>query len=240
MPWGENTWVKILLYGSNKNGNYYFKTRRCFQWVKKENWHAPIKNLDHLGKVAGIIDEIGIVKKINELIGEKETEKVSAGQVVKAMILNGMGLVSSPLYLFNEFFQGKAREHLIGTGVKAEYFNDDRLGRVWDKIYQIGLNQIFVSIVLEVIKKYELNLGATHLDSSSFSVHGEYENSGEPQTIKITYGYSRDRRPDLKQYKNEFNLHCRWRCVFIYKKHFGKWIRPCINLVRQWRISKNN
>ncbi|NEO58195.1 MAG: DUF4277 domain-containing protein [Okeania sp. SIO3B5] len=37
-----------------------------------------IKNLDHLGLVAGIIDEIGIVNKINELIEEKKTEKVRA------------------------------------------------------------------------------------------------------------------------------------------------------------------
>jgi tRNA-binding EMAP/Myf-like protein len=28
-----------------------------------------IKNLDHLGIVAGIIDEIGIVEKVNKLLG---------------------------------------------------------------------------------------------------------------------------------------------------------------------------
>ena len=57
---------------------------------------VEIKNLDHLGLVAGIIDEIGIVDQINGLIEEKKTEKVSAGKVVKVMILNGIGLVSSP------------------------------------------------------------------------------------------------------------------------------------------------
>ena len=51
------------------------------------------------------------------------------------MILNGLGLVSSPLYLFSKFFQGKAIEHLIGPGAKAQYFNDDRLGRVLDQLY---------------------------------------------------------------------------------------------------------
>ena len=53
-----------------------------------------------LGLVAGIIDEIGIVNKINELIEENNTEKITVEKVVKAMILNGMGLVSSPLYIF--------------------------------------------------------------------------------------------------------------------------------------------
>ena len=44
-----------------------------------------------------------------------------------------------------------------------------------------------------------------HLDSSSFHVHGEYasnrdEAKGESTAIEITYGYSRDHRPDLKQF----------------------------------------
>ena len=57
---------------------------------------VEIKNLDHLRLIAGIIDEIGIVDQINGLIEDKKTEKVSAGKVVKVMILNGIGLVSSP------------------------------------------------------------------------------------------------------------------------------------------------
>ncbi|NET29420.1 DUF4277 domain-containing protein [Okeania sp. SIO1I7] len=65
---------------------------------------VEVSNLDHLGLVAGIIDEIGIEKKINKLIGEDKSEKVTAGQVVKGILLNGLGLVSSPLYLFNRFF----------------------------------------------------------------------------------------------------------------------------------------
>ena len=62
---------------------------------------VEVSNLDHLGLVAGIIDEIGIENQINQLIGEDKSEKVTVGQVVKGMILNGLGLVSSPLYLFN-------------------------------------------------------------------------------------------------------------------------------------------
>ena len=46
-----------------------------------------------------------------------------------AMILNGLGLVSAPLYLFSKFFEGKPTEHLIGKGIKPEHINDDRLGQ---------------------------------------------------------------------------------------------------------------
>ena len=72
-----------------------------------------VSNIDHLGLIAGLIDEIRIENKINELLGEQIAEKVTAGQVIKGMILNGLGLVSSPLYLFSRFLEGKALEHLI-------------------------------------------------------------------------------------------------------------------------------
>ena len=84
------------------------------------------KNIDHLGIIAGIIDEIGIVEKINGIFPIDSREKVNTGEVVKAIILNGLGFVSRPLYLFPEFFQDKAVEHLIGGGIKAEDLNDDK------------------------------------------------------------------------------------------------------------------
>ena len=90
------------------------------------NLEIQVQNLDHLGLVAGVIDEIGIVEIINEIVPEKAGEKVSSGQAVKAMILNGLGLFSSPLYLFSKFFEGKATEHLIGVGIQPEHLNDDR------------------------------------------------------------------------------------------------------------------
>ena len=67
-----------------------------------------IKNLDHLGIVAGIVDQIGLVEEIDRLIEPHPQQIISTGQVVKAMILNGLGFVSAPLYLFSEFFIGKA------------------------------------------------------------------------------------------------------------------------------------
>lgn len=54
-----------------------------------------VQNLDHLGIVAGIIDEIGLVEQVNQLVGQQPGEIVSPGQVVKAIILNGLGFVSS-------------------------------------------------------------------------------------------------------------------------------------------------
>jgi Domain of unknown function (DUF4277) len=48
-----------------------------------------IVNLDHLGIVAGIMDEMELLEEVNKKVGIRTRETVSPGQVMKAMILNG-------------------------------------------------------------------------------------------------------------------------------------------------------
>jgi transposase len=168
-----------------------------------------VENLDHLGIVAGLIDEIGIVELLNERFGIDPREKVSTGVVVKAMLLNGLGFVSAPLYLFEEFFKGKATEQLLGPGIKPEQLNDDRLGKALDELYANGLSELFLSISLQAVQQFEVRIESAHLDSTSFHVDGAYADTAQPPeagAVKITYGYSRDHRPDLKQFV--MNLIC--------------------------------
>lgn len=163
-----------------------------------------------MGIIAGLVDELEIVELINGQLGEDPRERVSAGVVVKAMILNGLGFVSAPLYLFGQFFAGKATEHLLGEGVLVEHLNDDRIGRVLDDLYQRGISDVFVLICLKATQKFSVERKSAHLDSTSFAVEGKYVASeglgAEMAPIRISYGYSRDRRPDLKQFV--MNLVC--------------------------------
>ena len=46
-------------------------------------------------------------QKINQLLGEELPEKITSGQLVKGMVLNGLGLVSSPLYFLSYFLREK-------------------------------------------------------------------------------------------------------------------------------------
>ena len=39
-----------------------------------------VKNLDHLGIIAGIIDDIAIEKIVNKIVGIEEKEKVNGGR----------------------------------------------------------------------------------------------------------------------------------------------------------------
>jgi hypothetical protein len=99
-------------------------------------------------------------------------------------------------------------------------------GRALDKLYVTGLSQTFTAIALSAAVEFDVCLNTVNLDSSSFHLRGEYKyyadnsegsllalprnpsinevSSVNPQAaplpIHITYGYSRDHRPDLKQF----------------------------------------
>ena len=91
-----------------------------------------IEKLDHSGLIAGVIDELGLVELLDELFPPHPQNQITIGQVVKAMILNCLGFLSSPLYLFSEFFDSKPVAHLLGNGIEANHLNDDRIDRALD------------------------------------------------------------------------------------------------------------
>lgn len=142
-----------------------------------------VQNIDHLGIVAGIIDEIGLVEQVDGLLGTHPQTVVTLGQVLKAMILNGLGFVSAPLYLFSQFFEGKAIEHLLGAGIEAKHLNDDRLGRALDDFYEYGMTKLFTTLALSAARKYGVETERVHLDSSSMSVEGQYIGGETSSTV---------------------------------------------------------
>lgn len=160
--------------------------------------------LDHLGLVAGMIDELGLVERTDQLLPKSPAQqKVSHGQALKAMLLNGLGFTQQALYLTPHFFQNKPVERLIGEGVEAAHLNDDVLGRALDAIAAYGVDRFYSQLSLLALQTLGLTGGGGHLDSSTFHVDGRYNSAAPPaeddDVIHVTPGYSRDHRPDLNQ-----------------------------------------
>jgi transposase len=160
------------------------------------------KTLDHLGLVAGMCREIGLSELIDELLPDKQdTQIVSTGKALEAMILNGLGFVNKRLYLIPKFFEDKPIELLLGEGLSPEHFNDDRLGRALDELYEVGVTVLFTKISQRVLEVLDYKPAQCHLDTTSMSVHGQYNSTagGDEAVLHITQGFSKDHRPDLPQ-----------------------------------------
>ena len=57
------------------------------------------QSMDHHGLVAGVCKDLKIAERIDKIIPIDPQRKVSPGQAVVAMILNGLGFTNRRLYL---------------------------------------------------------------------------------------------------------------------------------------------
>ncbi len=166
--------------------------------------------LDHLGLIASVIDRLKLVEKIDSRIpvSKEKGAKVTMGQRVAAMILNGLGFTDDRLYLFPDFLSNKPVERLLGAGLKASDFNDDITGRCLDEITDYGTTPFFTEIAFEVGLSENLLGPSSHFDTTSLTVFGDYEvavpdvdehTEEKIAPFTITHGHSKAHRPDLKQ-----------------------------------------
>jgi transposase len=158
------------------------------------------QNLDHLGLVAGIIQDLGLIEKIDQRLPIRKDAAVTMGQRAAALIINGLGFTDERLYLVADFFANRPVERLIGKGVKAEYLNDDSLGRFLDAVYEYGATKLFCEIAFEIGLEQGLLGKNAHVDTTTFSLHGKYEIDGQKiEAVHINRGYAKNKRFDLKQ-----------------------------------------
>jgi len=120
---------------------------------------------------------------------------------VAAMILDTLS-GRSPLYRFERFCSQVDTELLLGERIEAAKFNDDALGRVLQRIYEVGTGRFLTAICLRVHDLFKLDTSHVHHDTTSVTLYGHYDLYGDPDhehPFLITNGYNKDHRPDLKQ-----------------------------------------
>ena len=158
-----------------------------------------VERLDHLGVIAAVIKDLGLIPMINARLVPDAQEAITPGEAIAGMILNGLGFANRPLSLTPQFFASKPLDLVFRAGVSAEMFNRFKLGRTLDEAYTYGCDLLFQELALAVCAQEGIALRCNHLDTTSFSLSGAYVPERDAQAIAITHGYSRDHRPDLKQ-----------------------------------------
>ena len=156
--------------------------------------------MDHHGLVAAVCRDLGVAEKIDKRIGNRDPRRiVSAGTAAVGMILNGLGFTNRRLYLTPQFFESKPIDRLLKEGLEAKDLDDHALGKALDEIADYGASKLFGEISFEIALENNLLGQTANLDTTSLSVEGEYDREDGDGVMKLTYGFSKDHRPDLKQ-----------------------------------------
>ena len=137
--------------------------------------------VQHLPIVKAYADKIGLVEAINQLVPTEMA--IDPGTIVLGMILDTLS-GRSPLYRLEEFFAHQDTALLLGKAVAPEAFNDDTVGRVLDRLYDVGTMKIFTACAVRADQAFGLDKRYVHFDTTSISVYGDYLPPEGSQTSK--------------------------------------------------------
>src|SRR5262252_7976633 len=152
----------------------------------------------HLPIIKAYADQLGLVSLINHYV--PTAMELDAGTVVLGLVLDTLS-GRSPLYRLEEFFAHQDTALLLGKALPPHAFTDDTVGRVLDRLYDFGTMRLFTACAVRASMRFGLERRYVHFDTTSRSVWGDYQ-FAETQDLpcQVTYGYSKDKRPDLKQF----------------------------------------
>ena len=154
--------------------------------------------VQHLPIIKAYADQLGLVGLINHYVPTEMD--VDAGTVVLGLVLDTLS-GRSPLYRLEEFFVSQDTDLLLGKAVPPHALNDDTVGRVLDRLYDMGTMKLFTACAVRAAARYGVERRYVHFDTTSRSIWGEYQFAEEQDLpFRVTYGYSKDKRPDLKQF----------------------------------------
>ncbi len=135
---------------------------------------------------------------------EDRRTKVPAARGLLVLLKNIL-LSREPMYGIGEWAASFAPDLLGLTPEQLRGLNDDRVGRSLGRLFGCGFASLTLAVAAHTVRKFAVGLDQLHNDSTTVSFFGAYREAAEEKTkhgqptLAITYGHSKDRRPDLKQ-----------------------------------------
>jgi transposase len=135
---------------------------------------------------------------------EDRRTKVPAARALVVLLRNIL-LSREPIYGIGEWASGFAPDLLGLTWEQLLALNDDRVGRSLVRLFRCRFGSLTLAVACHSVREFAVGLDQLNNDSTTVSFFGAYRDAAEEKTkdglatLAITFGHSKDRRPDLKQ-----------------------------------------
>lgn len=129
--------------------------------------------------------------------------RVAYGKAL-GVLLRSVLVEREPIYRQQETVSEFSPECFGLEPEEAEAVTDDAIGRALDRLFDADRAGLLTDVVVAAVREFDVALDELHNDSTTVSFCGQYRGaSGRAirgrRAPAITYGYSKDHRPDLKQ-----------------------------------------
>lgn len=150
--------------------------------------------------IAAYVNALGIIETVNRMCPTQACD-VSPGHMVAAMILDTLS-GRHPLYRLESAFEHLDTELLLGIPISPDKLNDDAAARTLDRLFAANTGRIFGAVAVTAVGRFSINTRHVGHDTTSRVMYGAYdlyENADNGHPFEITNGFSKQKRPDLKQ-----------------------------------------
>lgn len=162
------------------------------------------ERLGPLPLVNHFIDRMGLGALLEKHVPTTDRRcRLSHAQAL-GVLVRSIVVEREPIYRAQETVHGFAAGLFGVADDELESLSDDRLGRALDRLFEADRAALLTEVVLGVAKRFAVQLERLHNDSTSIAFCRQYHHQrGPSQTGQrpavLTFGYSKDHRPDLKQ-----------------------------------------
>jgi transposase len=174
-----------------------------------------------------VFDRIDLERLLGVFVPERRLGRppaVSHAKTLTVMIFNIL-LSREPLYAVRGWLSGWAIEHFGLTETEAGLVNDDRIARALDRLYEIDPASFVTELVTRAVREFEIDLEQIHNDTTTVTFSGAYEGQKNKDELqrppRITFGYNKDHRPDLKQLVYSLTISADGAVPVHYKTYDG-------------------
>lgn len=155
--------------------------------------------------INGILERLKLRQCLEEMLPEEDGRVVVPAATGLLVLVKNILLSREALYGVADWSVRQAPD-LLGLAAKQiEAFNDDRLGRCLDRLFDADCGSVALRAAACAVREFHVALDELHNDSTTVTFHGAYIDAKQEQDVRgrrtkvITWGHNKDHRPDLKQ-----------------------------------------
>lgn len=162
------------------------------------------ERLGPLPLVNHFLGRLGLIDILDRFVPTRDPRCTLSYDKRLGVLLRSIITERDPIYRMGEVVSTFAPEGFGLSPQEAERITDDLIGRALDRLFDSDRGSLLTEIVISAGNEFSLSFDELHNDSTTVKFTGQYARA-KGRSIRgkkapfITYGYSKDKRPDLKQ-----------------------------------------
>ena len=159
---------------------------------------GPLPLINHF------LSRMGLLELLEQHVPTTDGRNSVSHAQALCVLLRSIIVEREPIYRQQECTSGFAVGLFGIDAAQLARLSDDRIGRALDRLFDAERGALLTDVALAASQRFGVRMQQLHNDSTSISVCGQYRSANgrsvrQRQAPAITYGYSKDHRPDLKQ-----------------------------------------